>query len=126
MISTQTIANAGILENIREVSFRICRPDKCIESKPNARAIDIFDECQVRLTREDEEVEQGGSLLPNDATDVNGQQIDLRRINSWLLKVDQVSTSEVASRFLNFVSSSHETCSLLMLLTNSALHSSWK
>jgi NAD(P)-dependent dehydrogenase (short-subunit alcohol dehydrogenase family) len=35
------------------------------------------------------------SVLPKGATDVNGQQLDLRQTNSWLLKMDEVSTPEV-------------------------------
>jgi hypothetical protein len=30
------------------------------------------------------------------ALDVNGQQVDLRRHNSWLCKLEQVSTAEAA------------------------------
>ena len=45
---------------------------------------------QLPVTDEDEDVEAGGILLPSGASDVNGQQLDLRRVNSWLLKVHQV------------------------------------
>jgi NAD(P)-dependent dehydrogenase (short-subunit alcohol dehydrogenase family) len=40
--------------------------------------------------------EDGDSTaLPEGLTDVNGQQLDLRRENSWLLKLDQVKTPEI-------------------------------
>ena len=42
-----------------------------------------------------EDVGVPDSVLPRGATDVNGQQLDLRRTNSWLLKMDEVSTPEV-------------------------------
>ena len=34
-------------------------------------------------------------LFPKGATDVNGQQVDLRRENSWMLRLHQVSTDEM-------------------------------
>ena len=36
------------------------------------------------------------SDFPLDARDVNGQQLDQRRSNSWLLKLHEVSTPEAA------------------------------
>eukprot|EP00163_Fabomonas_tropica_P023703 TRINITY_DN41108_c0_g1_i1.p1 TRINITY_DN41108_c0_g1~~TRINITY_DN41108_c0_g1_i1.p1 ORF type:complete len:727 (-),score=149.76 TRINITY_DN41108_c0_g1_i1:175-2355(-) len=36
------------------------------------------------------------ALFPTDATDVNGQQIDMRRHNSWRMKLAEVSTTEAA------------------------------
>lgn len=39
------------------------------------------------------------SLFPKGATDVNGQQLDLRRVNSWMLRMHQVSTAEAAEVF---------------------------
>jgi NAD(P)-dependent dehydrogenase (short-subunit alcohol dehydrogenase family) len=36
------------------------------------------------------------ALFPAGAVDVNGQQLDLRRVNSWVLRMDQVSTPELA------------------------------
>ena len=36
------------------------------------------------------------AAFPVGATDVNGQQLDLRRVNSWRLKVGEVSTPEAA------------------------------
>lgn len=35
------------------------------------------------------------SILPPGLTDINGQQLDLRKTNSWLLKMEEVSTPEV-------------------------------
>jgi NAD(P)-dependent dehydrogenase (short-subunit alcohol dehydrogenase family) len=35
-------------------------------------------------------------MFPKGATDVNGQQVDLRRENSWMLRLHQVSTDEMA------------------------------
>jgi hypothetical protein len=65
---------------------------------------------QVQVTEEDEDVEAGGSLLPSGASDVNGQQLDLRRVNSWLLKVHQVCVCVCArarSHILCFLKSGH-------------------
>ena len=42
-----------------------------------------------------EDVGVDDSILPEGLSDVNGQQIDLRKTNSWLLKMDQVSTPEL-------------------------------
>jgi NAD(P)-dependent dehydrogenase (short-subunit alcohol dehydrogenase family) len=35
------------------------------------------------------------SILPPGVTDINGQQLDLRTCNSWLLKMEEVSTPEI-------------------------------
>lgn len=37
-----------------------------------------------------------GELFPAGEKDVEGQQLDLRRVNSWLLRLPEVSTSEAA------------------------------
>eukprot|EP00536_Pseudo-nitzschia_multiseries_P012273 jgi/Psemu1/208203/e_gw1.461.31.1 len=42
-----------------------------------------------------EDVGLDESVLPKGLSDINGQQLDLRTTNSWLLKMDQVSTPEL-------------------------------
>jgi NAD(P)-dependent dehydrogenase (short-subunit alcohol dehydrogenase family) len=42
-----------------------------------------------------EDVGLDDSVLPKGLSDINGQQLDLRKTNSWLLKMDQVSTPEL-------------------------------
>ena len=42
-----------------------------------------------------EDVGVDDSVLPQGLSDINGQQLDLRKTNSWLLKMDQVSTPEL-------------------------------
>ena len=39
------------------------------------------------------------AALPQGILDVNGQQVDLRRMNSWLLKIDQVTVPELVEVF---------------------------
>ncbi|EEC48246.1 predicted protein [Phaeodactylum tricornutum CCAP 1055/1] len=39
------------------------------------------------------------SVLPPGVSDVNGQQLDLRTTNSWLLKMEEVSTPEILECF---------------------------
>ena len=46
-----------------------------------------------------EDREHDTSLFPVDARDVNAQQLDLRRTNSWVLKLEQIQTPEVAEVF---------------------------
>jgi len=48
---------------------------------------------QMILLPEDAGVDD--SVLPPGISDVNGQQLDLRKTNSWLLKMEQVSTPEI-------------------------------
>jgi NAD(P)-dependent dehydrogenase (short-subunit alcohol dehydrogenase family) len=44
------------------------------------------------------------AILPPGVTDINGQQLDLRKTNSWLLKMEQVSTPEVMEcMFINAI-----------------------
>ena len=38
----------------------------------------------------------GAGEMPEGVYDVNGQQLDLRRVNSWLLKLGEVETVEAA------------------------------
>lgn len=52
---------------------------------------------QIVTIADDEELDP--SLFPKGHLDVNQQQIDLRKTNSWLLKLGQVSTPEVAEVF---------------------------
>jgi NAD(P)-dependent dehydrogenase (short-subunit alcohol dehydrogenase family) len=52
---------------------------------------------QVALVPED--VTASEDVLPPGAVDINGQQLDLRSVNSWVLKMDQVSTPEVMECF---------------------------
>ena len=42
-----------------------------------------------------EDVGVSDSVLPPGVSDINGQQLDLRKTNSWLLKMEQVSTPEL-------------------------------
>ncbi|KAG7370573.1 short-chain dehydrogenase [Nitzschia inconspicua] len=57
---------------------------------------------QMILVPEDVGVSE--SVLPRGATDINGQQLDLRTTNSWLLKMDEVSTPEVMEcMFINAI-----------------------
>jgi NAD(P)-dependent dehydrogenase (short-subunit alcohol dehydrogenase family) len=57
---------------------------------------------QMILVPEDVGVSE--SVLPKGATDINGQQLDLRTTNSWLLKMDEVSTPEVMEcMFINAI-----------------------
>merc|ERR1719473_45587 len=53
---------------------------------------------QLVVHREDREFLPG--MMPEGLTDVNGQQVDLRKTNSWLLKLDEVETPELAEVFL--------------------------
>mmetsp|Transcript_11504 Transcript_11504/g.24914 ORF Transcript_11504/g.24914 Transcript_11504/m.24914 type:complete len:675 (-) Transcript_11504:252-2276(-) len=48
---------------------------------------------QMAIVPEDVGVDE--NIMPPGLSDINGQQLDLRSNNSWLLKMDQVSTPEV-------------------------------
>ena len=51
-----------------------------------------------------EDVGVSNDVLPPGLTDINGQQLDLRRHNSWLLKMEEVSTPEVMEcMFINAI-----------------------
>ncbi len=49
---------------------------------------------QLALVRQDVDVDP--ALFPKGRTDINGQQVDLRTTNSWMLKLGEVSTPELA------------------------------
>jgi NAD(P)-dependent dehydrogenase (short-subunit alcohol dehydrogenase family) len=51
-----------------------------------------------------EDVGVSDEILPPGVTDINGQQLDLRTSNSWLLKMEEVSTPEVMEcMFINAI-----------------------
>jgi len=51
-----------------------------------------------------EDVGVSDSVLPPGLSDVNGQQLDLRTSNSWLLKMEEVSTPEIMEcMFINAI-----------------------
>jgi len=51
-----------------------------------------------------EDVGISDSVLPPGVTDINGQQLDLRKTNSWLLRMEEVSTPEVMEcMFINAI-----------------------
>jgi NAD(P)-dependent dehydrogenase (short-subunit alcohol dehydrogenase family) len=51
-----------------------------------------------------EDVGVSDSVLPPGLSDINGQQLDLRSTNSWLLKMEEVSTPEIMEcMFINAI-----------------------
>ena len=51
-----------------------------------------------------EDVGVSESVLPPGVSDINGQQLDLRTSNSWLLKIEEVSTPEIMEcMFINAI-----------------------
>jgi NAD(P)-dependent dehydrogenase (short-subunit alcohol dehydrogenase family) len=56
--------------------------------------ISSYDMTQLELIPEDKL--RDSSLFPEGITDVNQQQVDLREKNSWVLKLEEVSTPEIA------------------------------
>jgi NAD(P)-dependent dehydrogenase (short-subunit alcohol dehydrogenase family) len=51
-----------------------------------------------------EDVGISDDVLPKGLSDINNQQLDLRKTNSWLLKMDQISTPEVMEcMFINAI-----------------------
>jgi short-subunit dehydrogenase len=48
---------------------------------------------QMAIVPEDMGVDE--KVMPSGLSDINGHQLDLRKTNSWLLKMDQVSTPEI-------------------------------
>jgi NAD(P)-dependent dehydrogenase (short-subunit alcohol dehydrogenase family) len=54
---------------------------------------------QVPLTAEDAALAVGSAALPRGQYDVNEQQLDLRTHNSWLCKIEEVSTPEILECF---------------------------
>lgn len=54
---------------------------------------------QIPLLLSDEKFGTDSSAFPVGVVDVNGQQVDLRSSNSWVLKLGEISTPEVAEVF---------------------------
>jgi len=53
---------------------------------------------QTQIVMMDED-RDAATFCPEGKLDVNGQQLDLRRVNSWKLKLNEVKTPEVAEVF---------------------------
>jgi hypothetical protein len=84
---------------------------------PMGRVLPSSEASQVAMMPSDHSDE---AALPSGVLDVNQQQLDLRSVNSWLLKIDQVEVPELVevfainalapfvlnSKFLPFLSSS--------------------
>ena len=61
------------------------------------------------------------SILPPGLSDINGQQLDLRKTNSWLLKMNEISTPEVMEcMFINAIAPFVLNSRLQPLMTNPA------
>jgi len=55
---------------------------------------------QMQVTSEDMlSAEEAGAVLPQGAVDVNEQQLDLRKVNTWVKRGHEVETPEVAEVF---------------------------
>jgi NAD(P)-dependent dehydrogenase (short-subunit alcohol dehydrogenase family) len=78
---------------------------------------------QVPLTTDDLVQSNTALLFPTEARDVNNQQIDLRKKHSWLLRMHEVSTPEVAEVFaINSISPFVMISRLKPALTKTPLH----
>ena len=64
------------------------------DRSPVAGPVNSAEASQLALLRSDAEVD--AAMFPAGRTDVNGQQVDLRPVNSWMLKLGEVSTPELA------------------------------
>ena len=54
---------------------------------------------QLNVHSEDGDIHLQRECLPTGATDVNGQQLDLRKRNTWVMKMEEIETSELAEVF---------------------------
>ncbi|KAJ0394642.1 hypothetical protein P43SY_003840 [Pythium insidiosum] len=54
---------------------------------------------QVAVLPEDQETEATAALFPEGQTDNNKQQVDLRKKNTWVQKIDEVATMELVEVF---------------------------
>lgn len=54
---------------------------------------------QSQIAMTDADRREGGAHCPRGKVDVNGQQVDLRRVNSWKLLLGDVQTPEIAEVF---------------------------
>jgi NAD(P)-dependent dehydrogenase (short-subunit alcohol dehydrogenase family) len=92
VLSTSSLVSTTKSENgtITATSTTMTRSDAPFETTGISHSAAAS---QMILLPEDVGVPE--SVLPKGATDINGQQLDLRQTNSWLLKLDEVSTPEV-------------------------------
>ncbi len=65
-------------------------------SLSSANFFSSSEESQLALLASDADHSRDGQFFPQGYKDVNGQQVDLRRENSWTMRLHQVSTSELA------------------------------
>ena len=75
-------------------------PDGVVIAKDEHPRLSSSQLSQVPITTEDlVDPTESARLFPKDARDINNQQIDLRRKHTWLLRMHEVSTPEVAEVF---------------------------
>jgi NAD(P)-dependent dehydrogenase (short-subunit alcohol dehydrogenase family) len=89
-------AGSGLGSSISPPSVSVSAP---ASSLPPPSSLSSAELSQVPVTTEDLTHPGTPLLFPAAARDVNNQQIDLRKKHSWLLRMHEVSTPEVAEVF---------------------------
>lgn len=115
-------------------SSHLHQPDgQAINFHSNNQSIDVSDNrstgllhsasawlSQLILTKEDEQsINQSDALFPVNQLDLSGQQIDLRSVNSWALRLDEVDPIEfIEVCAINVISPFILTSGLRKVMTN--------
>eukprot|EP00941_MAST-03F_sp_MAST-3F-sp1_P003222 g3222.t1 len=88
------------LQSAQLLQSKIDEKNELLLNKKQLDSMSSAEKSQVVLTPSDNlSVEERERLFPKNVFDVNGQQVDLRRRNTWLLKLDEVETPEIAEVF---------------------------
>jgi hypothetical protein len=88
-------AGSGKQFSLEMVSSQASSSDKTIKSTPFESTGISHSAAMSQMVIVPEDVGVDEKVLPPGLSDINGHQLDLRSHNSWLLKMDQVSTPEV-------------------------------
>ena len=95
---TETIPLERNIEKQKSSNTKKSSPMDAITSISNATTLNSADMSQIQLLPEDSNYSK--ELFPESMTDINEQQVDLRTKNSWMLKLDEVETPELAEVML--------------------------
>jgi hypothetical protein len=99
--SLHTAVQQNAIEKIENIDTSQNGISKVGEDEEMTPALSSSSMTQIQLTKGDEEISSlaPSSLFPLGVTDTNGQQVDLRRHNSWTMRLHEVSTPELAEVF---------------------------
>ena len=93
--SNNRVRNASSIDGGRKISATTIEPS----TNTNVPIAPSVIQSQMVVHSDDADLMILKNSLPTNAVDVNGQQLDLRKRNTWIMKMEEIQTTEVAEVF---------------------------